>query len=136
MIRRSARTASGVNEAVLDRPLTAEEMASIRRAIKDEGRLGADLWALLRKAARNVPFARDALAAWYCARDPETPTRVKAILMAAVAYFVMPIDVIPDLLPFLGFTDDAAVIAAALATVANAIKPAHREQAQETLDGF
>ncbi len=85
--------------------------------VKDEGRLGRELWQLLRKVARNVPFAPDALAAWFCARDPATPTKVKAILLGAVAYFVLPLDVIPDVLPFLGFTDDAAVIGAALAAV-------------------
>jgi uncharacterized membrane protein YkvA (DUF1232 family) len=136
MARKSTRSYAGVNETVLDRPLTTDEMDAIRRAVKDEGRLGRELWQLLRKVARNVPFAPDALAAWFCARDPATPTKVKAILLGAVAYFVLPLDVIPDVLPFLGFTDDAAVIGAALAAVATAIKPEHREAARKALDGL
>lgn len=136
MARKSSGSFAGVNDATLDRPLTADEMEAIRRAVNDEGRLGRELWQLLRKAARNVPFATDALAAWFCARDPATPTKVKAVLLGAVAYFVLPFDVIPDLLPFLGFSDDAAVIGAALAAVASAIRPEHREAARKALDGL
>jgi uncharacterized membrane protein YkvA (DUF1232 family) len=57
-------------------------------------------------------------------------------LLAALGYFVLPLDALPDILPLLGFTDDAAVIAAALAAVASAIKPEHREEARRTMDEF
>jgi uncharacterized membrane protein YkvA (DUF1232 family) len=122
--RRSDSTASG---------FTAAEMAEMRRLARDEERLGAQLFGLLKRAARHVPFARDALAAWHCARDPATPTRVKVVLISAIAYFVMPVDMLPDLAPLIGFTDDAAVIMTALATVAGAIKPEHRAAADQTL---
>jgi uncharacterized membrane protein YkvA (DUF1232 family) len=58
---------------------------------------------------------------------------VRLILISALAYFVLPIDAMPDLVPLMGFTDDAAVIAAALAAVASELKPEHRERARETL---
>ena len=48
-------------------------------------------WPKLRKVAGKIPFARDAVAAWYCATDRDTPTRVKGVLFAALAYFVMPV---------------------------------------------
>ncbi len=112
---------------------SAAEMAEMRRLARDEEKLGSQLLGLLRRVARHVPFARDALAAWHCARDPATPTRVKLVLISAIAYFVMPIDMVPDLAPLIGFTDDAAVIATALATVAGAIKPEHRAAADRTL---
>ena len=115
------------------RPLTAEEMEQIRRATKDEKRLLSDTWALLRRVAGKLPFAEDVLAAYYCALDPSTDRRVKLTLFAALGYFVMPFDVLPDLLPVIGFTDDAAVIATAIASVANAIRPDHREKAREAL---
>lgn len=134
MRRSTAGKGPTIDEAVLDRPLSAEEMAAIRRALRDEGRLGRDLMALIGKVARRVPFAADALSAWYCARDPRTSLKVKGVLLAALAYFVLPVDVIPDLIPFLGFTDDAAVIGAALAAVAGAITDDHRDQARETLE--
>jgi uncharacterized membrane protein YkvA (DUF1232 family) len=112
----------------------AAEIAAMRRAARDEEGVGRDMWSTLRRVARKVPFAQDIAAAWYCAVDPATPRRVKLILLAAVAYFVMPADSLPDILPFLGFTDDAAVIAAALASVSGAIKPAHHEKARAALD--
>jgi len=115
------------------RPLTAEEMEQIRRATKDEKRLLSDTWALLRRVGRKLPFAEDVLAAYYCALDPSTDRRVKLTILAALAYFVMPFDVLPDFLPIIGFTDDAAVIATAIASVANAIRPDHREKAREAL---
>jgi uncharacterized membrane protein YkvA (DUF1232 family) len=117
----------------LTRPLTKEEMEAIRRAARDEERLTGDFWRLLRKVGRRIPFAEDVLAAFYCATDPGTERKVKLVLMGALAYFVMPADVIPDVLPIIGFTDDAAVLAAALAAVTSSIKPAHRERAKETL---
>jgi uncharacterized membrane protein YkvA (DUF1232 family) len=115
---------------------SARDIAAMRKLAADEDGLGARLLALLKRTAKALPFAEDALAAWYCARDPATPRRVKLILISAVAYVVLPIDAIPDLIPILGFGDDAAVIAAALAAVASELKPEHREKARETLDGL
>lgn len=112
---------------------TPEEMAQIRRSIKDEARLGGDMFALLRRLAVKIPFAQDILAAWYCTRDPSTPRRVRLTLLAALGYFVLPIDAIPDILPLVGFTDDAAVIAAAIAAVAGSITDSHRQQAKEMM---
>lgn len=113
---------------------TRDEMDAIRKSLRDEERFGADFFARLKRVARRIPFAEDLLAAWICARDPATPRRVRLTLLAAIGYFVLPIDAIPDLMPFLGFTDDAAVIAAALAAVAGAITPAHREKARAVLE--
>jgi uncharacterized membrane protein YkvA (DUF1232 family) len=115
------------------REFSREEIDGIRRAIRDEERLGGKVFALLRRAAGRLPFAEDALAAWFCARDPATPARVRYTLLAALGYFVLPIDAIPDLLPLIGFSDDAAVIAAAIASVAAQIRPEHRDRARETL---
>ena len=56
-----------------------------------------------------------------------------ATTVAALGYFVLPLDALPDVMPLLGFTDDAAVIAAALAAVAGSITPQHREKAKEML---
>lgn len=110
------------------------EIEAMRRAARDEESLKGDFWSLLRKVGRRVPFAEDVVAAFYCATDPTTERRVKLILLAAIGYFVLPVDIVPDVLPIIGFTDDAAVIATALSTVARAMKPEHREQARETLN--
>ena len=115
-------------------PFSKAEMEAARRALRDEEGLLAEVLALLRKVARNLPFSEDVLAAYHCVRDPATSTRVKLILLGALAYFVMPVDAVPDILPVLGFTDDAAVMAAAIASVRNSILPQHREMARATLD--
>jgi uncharacterized membrane protein YkvA (DUF1232 family) len=91
-------------------------------------------WPKIRKLARRLPFAEDAVALWFCARDPATPTTTKGMLLAALAYFVVPSDVLPDWFAGLGFTDDAAVIGAAMALAGRAIQVAHREAARSLLD--
>lgn len=91
--------------------------------------------AFLRKIARfgNVVFLRDAVAMFFCLKDPETPRTVKALIVAALGYFIFPLDAIPDLAPVIGFLDDAGVIAAALAAIVSRIQPRHREQAEGLL---
>ena len=112
---------------------TAEEMAAIRKSLRDEAKFGADFMARLKRVAKRIPFAEDLLAAWFCARDPATPRRVRMTLLAALGYFVLPVDALPDIMPIFGFTDDAAVIAAAIAAVAGSITPEHRERARQAL---
>jgi uncharacterized membrane protein YkvA (DUF1232 family) len=96
----------------------------------DDSALRRDFWRKLRRVVAQIPFAADLLAAYYCALDQETPRHVKVTLVGAIAYFVLPFDAIPDMLPVLGFTDDAAVLATAIKLVANHITPRHREQAR------
>ena len=112
---------------------TTAEMAAIRRSLRDEERFGSELMALLRRVAKRIPFAEDGLAAWFCARDPATPRRVRYTLLGALGYFVLPVDALPDIMPFLGFTDDAAVLAAAIAAVAGSITVEHRARAKKVL---
>ena len=90
-------------------------------------------WPKLRKVAGKIPFARDAVAAWYCATDRDTPTRVKGVLFAALAYFVMPVDAIPDIFAVIGFSDDMAVLTAAFAMIRGHIRKRHYEAADRAL---
>ena len=99
----------------------------------DENKLRENFWRTARKAARHVPFMEDVVAAYYCALDKETPLRVKGILFAALGYFILPADTIPDVIFGLGFTDDIAVLTAALAAVRAHLKPAHLAAAKEAL---
>jgi uncharacterized membrane protein YkvA (DUF1232 family) len=80
-----------------------------------------------------VPFAEDALAAYYCSLDRATPLRVRASILGALVYFVTPADAMPDILPALGFTDDAAVLAATFQLIAAYVLPEHREAARRSL---
>jgi uncharacterized membrane protein YkvA (DUF1232 family) len=109
----------------------AEALA--RRIAADEETVRRGFWRKLRRLAAALPFAEDLLAAHYCAFDRQTPLRVKAALLGALAYFILPADVIPDVLPVIGYTDDAAVLAAAIKLVASHITPDHREAARRAL---
>ena len=100
----------------------------------DLNALRRDFWRKLGPIVARIPFAEDLLAAYYCAFDHETPGYIKAALLGALAYFVLPTDAIPDVMPVIGFTDDAAVLAAALKLVADHITPVHRQAAREALD--
>jgi len=111
-------------------PAAVQLPATIAR---NEKIVDRDFWTKLRKVAGKVPFAEDAAAAYFCAVDPTTPSKVKATLFAALAYFVMPFDVIPDFLAGIGFTDDAAVVALAISLVAKSIRPEHRARARAAL---
>lgn len=100
---------------------------------KSESEVREKFWRTARKAARHVPFMDEVVAAYYCALDSRTPLRAKGILIAALAYFVMPADAIPDVILGLGFTDDIAVLTGAIAAVRAHITPAHRRAAQDAL---
>ena len=80
-----------------------------------------------------MPFAEDLVAAYFCATDPHTPRRVRYILFGALGYFILPTDAISDFLPLIGFTDDAAVLAAAITMVSASIKAEHRDKARAVL---
>jgi len=99
----------------------------------DAARVRDEFWPKIKAVAAKIPFAEDALSAYYCTLDRDTPLRVRGTLLAALAYFVMPLDFIPDIMPVLGFTDDAAVLMAALQMISAHIKPEHREAARTAL---
>lgn len=98
--------------------------------------LKRDFWPKVRRFAAGLPFAADLVALYYCARDPDTPVAAKGVMLAALAYFVMPLDAIPDLVAGIGFTDDAAVLTAAIAVVGKYLKPRHRDQARAMLNSL
>jgi uncharacterized membrane protein YkvA (DUF1232 family) len=91
-------------------------------------------WAKLRRVLARIPFAEDGVAAYHCAMDRDTPGYVRVVLFGALAYFVLPTDMVPDMLAGLGFTDDASVIAAAIAAVGRHLEPKHRDAARKSLD--
>ena len=97
---------------------------------KDPPRLRREFLRKLKRLAVRLPFAEDLLAAYFCAFDRQTPRHVQAALLGALAYFVMPFDFVPDMLPVLGFGDDAAVLVTALRMVSSHIRPEHRDAAK------
>jgi len=83
--------------------------------------------------AGRIPFVNDAVSSYFSMRDPRTSLAIKATLASALVYFVSPIDVIPDVVPILGLTDDAGVVMAAVALAGSAITSVHRKRAKQLL---
>src|SRR5215218_5091724 len=103
------------------------------RLAQDRESVRRRFWKKLKQGVARLPFAEDLLAAYYCAFDKQTPRHVQASLLGAIAYFVLPFDFVPDMLPVLGFTDDAAVLATALRMVASHINEDHRAAARAAI---
>ena len=109
-------------------PVDPEKLARDQRTVED------GFWKKIRRTLGRIPFSEEAMAAYYCAVDAETPGYVRAVLLGALAYFVVPADVIPDVIAGLGFTDDASVMLTAIAAVGGHLKPRHHAQARSFLE--
>lgn len=121
------RTATSPLDGDVLGPETDEERAR-------EARVRRGFWPTLKRAARHVPFLDELVAAYYCALDRRTPTRVRVMLIGALAYFVLPIDAVPDVLAGIGFTDDVTVLLGVIGLVRAHIRDEHRLAARRTLD--
>lgn len=81
------------------------------------------------KTGKRFQLFQSALILYYCLRDVRTPARVRWILSAALLYVMLPFDFMPDMLGWLGWTDDALIIAAAARIASSWIRPEHRKKA-------
>jgi uncharacterized membrane protein YkvA (DUF1232 family) len=113
--------------------LEAEEVHLPVVIQKNETYVRERFWTKLRRFAGHVPFSEELVSSYFCAIDSSTPVRVKAILFAALAYFVLPTDLLPDFIAGFGFTDDATVMATAIGIVGGHIKDRHRQKARTVL---
>ena len=90
-------------------------------------------WKTLKKSSGRIPFIEDVVASYYCVLDPGTSKKTRGILLAALAYFVMPLDLVPDFIAGFGFTDDIAVLSAAIASVRSSLAERHYIAARDSL---
>lgn len=67
-------------------------------------------------------------------KDSDTPVWARGTILSALAYFISPLDIIPDFIPIVGYADDLTALAAAAAAVAIHIKKEHREKARSRTD--
>ena len=124
------------------KPISPEDVLDPSKALVpsvqrvNEVRVRNGFWPKVRRTAARIPFAKQLVSVYYSARDPDTPMAAKGIMMGALAYFVLPFDAIPDIFAGIGFTDDAAVITALIATLGANIKSRHRQQAEDALERF
>src|SRR4051794_22231818 len=82
----------------------------------------------------RLPLAQDVVAMYFCLLDPKTPLWVKGTVAAALAYFILPLDAIPDILPVIGLSDDVSVLAAAFTAISASITDEHRRKAREWME--
>lgn len=89
------------------------------------------LWQTLKKVvvAASRKTLLSALILFYCLQDRDTPKWAKGVIIGALGYLILPLDLIPDIIPGVGYGDDWGAIVAALATVAAYVKDEHKAKA-------
>ncbi|HHF3277179.1 TPA: YkvA family protein [Vibrio alginolyticus] len=120
-------TSMSVNSAsddVLDQTMQAPDEKTFWRKMKGS----------VKKAGEEIAVM--GIKSWLAMTDSNTSVRHKAILGGALAYFVLPTDMVPDVLAGVGFTDDMAALTLAANSVGNAITKEHEAQAREKLNSM
>ncbi|MDK9778551.1 MULTISPECIES: YkvA family protein [unclassified Vibrio] len=120
-------TSMSVNSAsddVLDQTMQAPDEKTFWRKMKNS----------VKKAGEEIAVM--GIKSWLAMADSNTSVRHKALLGGALAYFVLPTDMVPDVLAGVGFTDDMAALTLAVNSVGNAITDEHEEQAREKLSSM
>ena len=132
---RSAKETQTGTDASLDDDVIHRVLAPVppRQQQSREDRVKRDIWAKLRRVGRAIPFMEDVVAAYYCALDEKTPTAARATLFAALAYFIAPIDLVPDFLALVGLGDDVAILSAVIVTLRTHMRDEHRDKARAAL---
>ncbi|ASA20806.1 YkvA family protein [Paenibacillus donghaensis] len=100
-------------------------------SVENEKLVKKKFWSKTKAFAGKIPFTREAIAMYYCALDARTPLWAKGIAFGALAYFIAPVDAIPDVFVGLGLTDDAAIIAAGFRALSGQVTDEHRHKAEE-----
>ncbi len=88
-------------------------------------------WSVVRKAAKHggQKLLATALTLYFCLKDAETPAWAKSVIVGALGYLILPLDLIPDAILGAGYTDDLGVLLGAMVAVVRHIKMEHREKA-------
>jgi uncharacterized membrane protein YkvA (DUF1232 family) len=120
-----------MKKAEIDEILSSDDA---HKNTENEQTIRDKFWLKFRETANRIPFSEDVAAAYYCALDPQTPNKVRGILLAALAYFIMPLDTIPDFLVGFGLTDDLTVLTVAFTAISGNITDAHRAAAKKALE--
>ncbi|MBQ7561335.1 MAG: DUF1232 domain-containing protein [Synergistaceae bacterium] len=84
----------------------------------------------------GLPLIYKAFQLYYVMQRPDCPMHIKAAIVATLGYFISPIDLIPDFIPFVGFTDDLGAIVAALILAQMYVDENVKRQAREAIDNL
>jgi uncharacterized membrane protein YkvA (DUF1232 family) len=127
-ILRSSAMAAATSAAGPKASQTVLEPEIVNDSIVDENLLSR----LLRRAGRTV--ARPALECFEMLLDGATPHQARLTVLAALTYLVLPIDLIPDFIPAVGFGDDMVALTALLGLCSRHITPQIKARAERKLD--
>lgn len=120
-----------MKKAVIDeilKPGSDEKIYERERDVREK------FWKKLKTTASKIPYLDEVIACYYCAMDPQTPMQVRGTILAALAYFIMPLDLLPDFLFGFGLTDDIAVLTMVISKIREHVTDSHRDAAQKVLN--
>jgi len=123
----------GVNmrKAVIDEILRPGDM---EKTAKREANVRKNFWKKIKKTASRIPYVDEVVASYYCALDPQTPFKVRGTILAGLAYFILPLDLLPDFIAGFGLTDDITVLTLVIGRIREHITEAHRAAAKTALE--
>ncbi len=95
----------------------------------------SSFWGKFKRFAKGLGIKATymVLLLWYAYQRKETPAWAKRIIMGALGYLVLISDAVPDITPFVGFTDDIGILSFGLVTVASYINEEVRTKARQKL---
>ena len=98
----------------------------------------SDFWVKIKKYGKTAgaKVVYNALKLYYAAASKETPVGIKALIYGALGYFIFPVDLIPDIMPVVGFTDDLIALTTAIASASAYITPAVKKKAKDKLEDW
>ena len=99
---------------------TPKDVTQYQKHYSDKGLL-EKISSTFKKAGLKVIYY--VLVLYFVLKDENTPMQHKMIIIGALGYFILPIDLIPDFIPVAGFTDDAAALIACLKSVSDNVTP-------------
>lgn len=113
----------------IEQPMRVKPKCDYNLHFSDDG-----FWKKVTKHYRyaGAKLVKNVLTLYHSLRDEDTPKWAKTIIIGALGYFILPLDVVPDFVPIAGFTDDIAAVLVALAAVALYVKEEHKEKAEKT----
>lgn len=125
-------------EDVEKRKETAEQLTPVQIQENAKHYSEDNLWKKVQKfakiAGQSVIYA--VLILYYTLKKPELPKNVKLTIIGALGYFILPLDIIPDFIPGVGYVDDLSVLVAAIFQVAKHIDDEVKNQAKNKLRQF
>ena len=114
----------------MKKEIKTEDLGKYEKNYSEEG-----LWQKMGNVAKKAGLKTlyMVLLLYYVLKDSSTPKQYKAMIIGALGYFILPLDLIPDFVPVVGYSDDVAALAGALLAVAKCVSPEIENQAKEKL---